>query len=109
MNLNARTRIKRLKLLLIDHELELKDLASSTGLSISLIGKIAAGFRNPTPHAILRLENFFGERIFSSPREYRARQKKLRPSIIEFIDSPLPQDDDNSTGSAAAPKSEQTP
>lgn len=108
MNLNARSPEKRLKLLLVDRELELKDVARVTGLSLSLIGKIAAGLRKPTTHAVLRIENFFGERIFSSPREYRARQKKSRAGVIEISESSLVETD-NATAPTAAVHQEATP
>lgn len=71
-----RTPTKKLKLLLIDRDLELVDLAQATGLSLSLIKKIASGNKRPTPRTAARLENFLGARIFSSPAAYRARMKR---------------------------------
>jgi transcriptional regulator with XRE-family HTH domain len=65
-----------MKLLMIDRDLQLADLAAGAGLSISLIEKIATGHRRPTPRTAARLENFFGVRIFSPPARYRAARKR---------------------------------
>jgi transcriptional regulator with XRE-family HTH domain len=73
---SARPPEKRLKLLLVDRELHLEDLARATGLSISLIEKIATGHRQPTPRTAARLENFFGAKIFTSPARNRAARKQ---------------------------------
>jgi transcriptional regulator with XRE-family HTH domain len=74
VNLRTRPPIKRLKLLLVDRGLELEELATSTGLSLSLVKKIASGDRAPTLRTAARLENFFNVRIFSMPASYRARK-----------------------------------
>jgi transcriptional regulator with XRE-family HTH domain len=98
VKLNARNPKKRLKLLLIDRDLELRDLAARTGLSLSLVEKIATAKRAPTARSVARIENFFGERIFSSPTRYRARIKRAaaraRP-VIEFDESPAQPEAEN--------------
>jgi transcriptional regulator with XRE-family HTH domain len=91
VNLRSQSPTKRLKHLLIESDLSLQDLAAATGISISLIKKIASGERVPTQRAITRIENVLG-RIWSTPAAYRARQKKLGPSIIEFDEAPSPQE-----------------
>ena len=68
---------KRLKLLLVDRGLRLEDLARETGLSRSLIDKIAAGHLRPTARTSARIENFFGVRIFSKPAQYRSRRQRI--------------------------------
>jgi transcriptional regulator with XRE-family HTH domain len=69
-------------LLLITRGIDHSQLASGTGLSLSLVRKIAAGKREPTPRAIARLETFFGRRIFSTPAQYRARVNSERPPDV---------------------------
>jgi transcriptional regulator with XRE-family HTH domain len=84
-----RTPEKKLKLLLIDRDLQLVDLAQATGLSISLVEKVATGKKRPTPRTAARLETFLGVRIFSAPRQYRERLKRaVRPCTIEFDELP---------------------
>jgi transcriptional regulator with XRE-family HTH domain len=73
-----------LKLLLVDRDLQLEDLARGTGLSLSLIEKIATGHRRPTPRTAARLENFFGVRIFSPPSRYRAAHKRKAANASPF-------------------------
>lgn len=105
----TRSPVKRLKHLLIDRDRELQDLAVATGLSISLIKKIASGSKAPSRRAINRMEAACGCRLFSSPREYRARQqKKASAGVIEFSDAPSSHDDNNSTASSKAVHQEPT-
>jgi transcriptional regulator with XRE-family HTH domain len=75
VKLAAQSPRKRLKLLLVDRDLQLEDLARATGLSVSLVEKIAAGHRRPTARTSTRIENFFGCRIFSTPARYRLGRK----------------------------------
>jgi transcriptional regulator with XRE-family HTH domain len=78
VKLAARSPQKRLKLLLVDRDLQLEDLARATGLSLSLTEKIATGHRRPTARTVERLETFFGTRIFSTPAQYRTRVNRER-------------------------------
>jgi transcriptional regulator with XRE-family HTH domain len=87
VNPRTQTPAKKLKLLLIERDLQLSDLASGTGISISLIKKIAAGRRTPTTRTAARVETFFGERIFSSPAAFRARLKALQGSVGSNADT----------------------
>lgn len=80
---------KRLKKILIDQELQLADLAARTGLSLSLVEKIAAGIRPVTQRTAARIENFLGARVFSSPKAYRERVRRAgSEDIIEFDETP---------------------
>jgi transcriptional regulator with XRE-family HTH domain len=80
---------KRLKKLLIDRDLELADLAERTGLSLSLVEKIAAGIHPITARTAARIENFLGTRIFSAPKQYRDRRKRESSvCTIEFGELP---------------------
>jgi transcriptional regulator with XRE-family HTH domain len=81
VKLSAQSPQKRLKLLLVDRDLQLEDLARGTGLSLSLIEKITTGHRRPTPRTATRLENFFGVRIFSPPARYRAARKRCAADV----------------------------
>jgi len=87
VKLSAQTPQKRLKLLLVDRDLQLEDLARGTGLSLSLIEKIATGHRRPTPRTAARLENFFGVRIFSPPTRYRAVRKRCAADVSSGANS----------------------
>jgi transcriptional regulator with XRE-family HTH domain len=80
VKLSARTPEKKLKLLLIDRDLELAEVSRGTGLSISLIEKIATGHRIPTARTAARLENFLGARIFSEPVQFRMRTRRAHQS-----------------------------
>ncbi len=84
MKLIAHSATKRLKLLLVDRELDHAQLAATTGLSLSLVEKIAAGHRVPTVRTVARLENRLGARIFSTPKKYRARLQTPEPRRYTF-------------------------
>lgn len=84
-----RTPEKKLKLSLIDRDLEHEDVARGTGLSLSLIKKIASGKKAVVPRTASRIENLLGARIFSTPKQYRDRLNRLaRIDVIEFDELP---------------------
>lgn len=90
VNPRSRTPEKKLKLVLIDRDLQLADLARGTGLSISLIKKIATGHREPTARTAARLETFLGLRIFSKPPQYRSRRRTTRPPAAAAVNQGRP-------------------
>ena len=79
--------VKRLKHALIDTGLEHEDICQFTGLSLSLIRKIAPGHKAPSRRAATRIEAALGRRIFSTPHQYRMRRASA-PPIIEFDEAP---------------------
>jgi transcriptional regulator with XRE-family HTH domain len=90
VKLAAQTPEKRLKLLLIDRGLELADVSRGTGLSLSLIEKVATMKKRPTRRTVARLEAFIGCRVFSTSKEYRERLKRAAAATctIEFDEAP---------------------
>lgn len=66
-------------MLLIERGLSLEDVATGTGLSLSLIKKIATKKKRPTPRTIARTENFCGARLWSTPRQYQTRAERRHP------------------------------
>jgi transcriptional regulator with XRE-family HTH domain len=85
----SRSQQKRLKKILIDRDLELEDLPARTGLSLSLIKKIASGAHPITARTAARIENFLGARIFSTPKQYRDRcRRQAANCTIEFDEPP---------------------
>lgn len=78
MNFETHSPRMRLRLLMTAHEMESFDLIRETGLSQSLVKKLLCGRRTPGPRAQEKIENFFDRRIWSTPQEWRKRQRKLK-------------------------------
>jgi len=66
----------RLRILMIDRGFEAVDLVRHTGISLSMLNKCMSGHRIPGPRTAVKIENFFNERIFSSPAQWCARRRK---------------------------------
>lgn len=68
------TNATRLRAVLFQRGISAKDVSEGTHLSLSLIEKISAGVRPATSAAITKIENFLGERIWSSPSKFKEHQ-----------------------------------
>jgi ribosome-binding protein aMBF1 (putative translation factor) len=61
---------------MISRGLQSPELVRQIGFSISTIRKLMNGDLVPSQRTADRVEDFFGERIFSTPAQWRERRRK---------------------------------
>lgn len=76
MKITSKKPFKRLRILMVDRDMESVDLVKHTGFSLSFIEKVMCGKILPARESAEKLERFFNERIFSTPAQWRARRQK---------------------------------
>ncbi len=81
------TKPNRFRTLLFQRGITANGLARATGLSASLIEKLRAGVRAPSPETAQKIEDSIGVRIWSAPSAYRQRAhtEQLKSTICSVI------------------------